>query len=525
MKRAVVLLLLVLSSSTAGATRAGFGDYVKAVRAIEEQRIEEATALVAQLQASAPDDVEVKFLAAHLAFLRGEYTRSLELLDALDDPRVRSEVNDLRPLVEGTLAATKGFVTKETPGGHFVIHYEPGRDDILVELAAEALEASYERIGEDLGWKPPAKVRVEILPRVSDLARVSTLSEKDIETSGTIALCKYNKLMIVTPRATLFGYPWLDTLAHEYTHFVVSRATHDRVPIWLHEGLAKFQESRWRAEPGADGLGRAHEHLLASALRKGRLITFEEMHPSMALLPSQEAAATAFAEVYSIVAWMQQKVGYEGVRAVMARIKDGRSERRAIAEVMGMPWEKVERQWKRHLRGLGLRLDPALSGRGAAARIRFDKTENDDENVGVEQIAEEKARKLARLGGILRARGHLGGAAIEYEKARQAAPEDRFIASKLARTYLELEEPARAVEVAGPLAADHEDAGPQATLGAAYLELGQPGKAIEHLIVAVRVSPFDPAVRCGLADAYAALGDEQRSVREKEACSLLRRGR
>ena len=41
---------------------------------------------------------------------------------------------------------------------------------------------------------------------------MSTLTEKEIETTGTIALCKYGKLMIVTPRATVFGYPWMDTL-------------------------------------------------------------------------------------------------------------------------------------------------------------------------------------------------------------------------------------------------------------------------------------------------------------------------
>jgi hypothetical protein len=42
------------------------------------------------------------------------------------------------------------------------------------------------------------------------------------------------------------GYPWLDTLAHEYTHFIVSRVSHNTVPIWFHEGLAKFEERRWR---------------------------------------------------------------------------------------------------------------------------------------------------------------------------------------------------------------------------------------------------------------------------------------
>ena len=55
--------------------------------------------------------------------------------------------------------------------------------------------------------------------------------------------------MVVSPRATIFGYPWMDTLAHEYTHLVVSRLAHDAVPVWLQEGLARLEQTRWRKGP------------------------------------------------------------------------------------------------------------------------------------------------------------------------------------------------------------------------------------------------------------------------------------
>src|SRR5262249_25675738 len=199
--------------------RTGFGDYVKAVRAPEEQRIDDARDLVAELAKAAPDDPEVQALEAQVAFLDGDYARAAGLLDKLTDPKLK----ELKPLVNETIAATKGMLHKDSP--HFSIFYQPGKDEVLVDLAAETLESAYATIGEDLGEKPKGKIRVEILPRVSDLARVSTLTEKEIETSGTIALCKYNKLMVVSPRATLFGYPWLDTMAHELTHYIIMRAT------------------------------------------------------------------------------------------------------------------------------------------------------------------------------------------------------------------------------------------------------------------------------------------------------------
>lgn len=524
MRRAVLLVVLALAIAPGRTLARGtFGEYLKVARAIEEWRYEDARAMLAELEKSAPDEPETRFWAAQLAFLDGDYARARNILEGIKDPSMKDLVRGLLPLVISTQEATAGFVSRESPGGHFVIWYQPGKDELIVDLAGEVLEAAWKTINEDLGYTPPGRVRVEILPRARDLARVSTLTEKDIETSGTIALCKYGKLMIVTPRATLFGYPWMDTLVHEYTHYVITRATNDRVPIWLHEGLAKFQESRWRAAPGAVGLGPTSEHLLATALKRGRLITFEEMHPSMAKLPSQEAAATAFAEVWSIVAWMHGKIGYPGIRTILGKIRDGRTERRAIAEVMGSPWDDVESAWRKHLRGLGLEPDPMLAGRHPPKRVRLKKSEGDEENVGLEQV-EERARKYARLGGMLRARGRLAAAAIEYQKALAIVPGDPFVAAKLARTYLELGQPQRAIEVAGPLAErDEDDAGPQTTLGLAYLELGDHARAETHLDAALRVSPFDPSVRCGLGEVYTALGRSALAEREQNACRALRR--
>src|SRR5690606_21850179 len=131
------------------------------------------------------------------------------------------------------------------------------------------------------------------------LANVSTLTVQEIETSGTIALCKFNRLMVTSPKALARGYSWLDTLAHELIHLVISEKSKNTVPIWLHEGLAKYSESLWRDGVPGLALDPASENLLASAVKKNDLVTFEQMHPSMAKLPSQEKTALAFAEVFT----------------------------------------------------------------------------------------------------------------------------------------------------------------------------------------------------------------------------------
>jgi hypothetical protein len=118
---------------------------------------------------------------------------------------------------------------------HFVFLYPKGKDAVLAPYALEALEAQRAALEKDLGHAPPGKVRVEVVNDAAELARVSTLSQKEIDQTGTIAICKFNKLMVTSPKALLRGYDWLDTLAHEYTHLVVTQTGHNSVPIWLQE--------------------------------------------------------------------------------------------------------------------------------------------------------------------------------------------------------------------------------------------------------------------------------------------------
>jgi tetratricopeptide (TPR) repeat protein len=526
--RRLALLLVLLLAHPAVAGKPSYGDYMKASRALNESRIDDAAAEIAELEARAPDAPEVVYLAAQLAFMRGDYARARKLLDKLGGKPARGLGDDLGPLVDGTLSATKGMVSRTSPGGHFVFFYQPGKDEALIELAGEALDLAWERVGDDLGWKPTQPVRVEIFPRASDLAKVSTLPLKAIETTGTIALSKYGKLMVVSPRGTLMGYPWIDTLVHEYVHLVVSNASADKCPVWLQEGLAKFEETRWRALPGEIGLDRTGQHLLASALKKGRLVTFEEMYPSMALLPTPEAAGTAYAEVHTFVTYVHGKGGYPALRLILAKLKDDKGDKRAIAEVMGDRWEAVETAWRKYLKALPLKLSPQVASHGIKKiKIKKGGAEPDD-NTGIDAIPEEKARKLARLGGLLRARGQLRAAAVEYEKALAIIGPggDPLLSSRLARTYLDLGQPDKAIAVLTALPdLEPDDAGPHTTLGVAYQATGNMVEAENHLLLAVRVQPFDPAVRCGLADIYGVTGRTALATRESFACALVKGGK
>lgn len=494
------------------------GDVIKAARFLQTSRLDDARALLADLESRSPDTVEVKWLRAELAFQTGDYAGAIKLLDKLPADAVDGLVGATRKLAMSTLSVTESFAETRSPKGHFVIRYAPGPDATIAELAGEVLDAAWETIGTDLGLKPSDPIRVELLGAPADLAKLSPLTEIEIETTGTIALSKYNKLMVVSPRATIFGYPWMDTLAHEYTHLVVSRFAHDTVPVWLQEGIARFEQTRWRRPPEIV-LSATEQALLATALKKGRLISFDEMHPSMAKLPSQEAAALAYAEVFTLVGWLHKKVGYPGLQAALVAQRDGKTARRAVAEALGTSWSGVEKEWRVHLKATD-RADHARPTRPGKP-IRFAKGGVDSENVGLEQV-NVRARKHARLGGMLRARGMAAAAAIEYEKALAAGGSDPFVAGKLARTLVDLGRHDRAIELATPLtAADDHDAVAAVTLGMARSARHEWREAISAFEQALRVSPFDPTTRCGLAEAYTQISDP-RAARERRACDELK---
>ena len=516
--------LATLQGPAAIAKNSAYGDYVSAADLLRDWRYDEARSRIAELEKRWPKTAETRYLKAEMAFLDGDYPAALELLDGMKSGEVDGHVGKLRALIESTHAVTRGHTKLVSGDGHFEIFYPPGKDEVIAELAGEVLEHAYRELGSDFDYHPAEKIRVEFLARPADLAQVSTLTEAEIETSGTIALCKYNKLMVVTPRATLFGYPWMDTLTHEYAHYVISRASHDEVPVWLHEGLARFEQDRWRS-PTTGALSPSDAHLLATALRHKQLIPFKKMHPSMALLPSQEAVALAFAEVHTMVTYLHEQVGYAGLRRIIVKIREGRGANRAVAEVLDMRWPKVEKGWKSYLRAANLKPSKTISGHARAPRIRFRKGGEDSENIGVDAIASEAARKHTRLGGLLRSRNMSEAAAIEYEKALAVgADDDPFVIGKLARTYLELQRYERAVELAEQaLAANEHDAAAASTLGQAHLALGSFADASAAFESALRVSPFDPAVRCSLAEIYAQRQEIARAAREQRACQLLRR--
>ncbi len=513
----VALSLAAWPVAGAGAVEGDAGPAMPALRrtiaALDDEDVPTARALIEPVLKERPDDRAVLTVAGLVRFYEQRYDDAIALLEKGGFPT--GSTNYL------ALARAAREITKDheyAEGEHFVVSYPRGKDEVLVPYVLDALEAQRRALEADLGWAPPGKVTIEFLNDTRELARVSTLTEEEIKTSGTIALCKFNKLMVVSPKALVKGYDWLDTAAHEFTHYVVTARTRNNTPIWLHEGIAKYSETRWRGSGGE--LSALAAGQLRRALQRNQLVTFEQMHPSMAKLPSQEMAALAFAEVMVAVEYLQSRGGRPLMNRILDLVQQGVPAEKAVAQALGVPFETFLADWRRYMAARPL----PEGGDAGVEKLRF---KGDPKHGGTHSewsaIPDEKARGFARLGEIFRERGRWSAARIEYAKAISRVGKgipvlsDKFAISAMMSGHDEEAEGAlvEAVRRHPRYAALH--------LHLARLHIKNKGwsQAKEQLLLANAVDPFDPEIHAGLAAVDEAQGDAGAASREKRFAQLL----
>ncbi len=485
---------------------------LEALHLLAAEDVDGARAILDPLLARAPTDPSSKLAAGVLRFFEQRYGEAIELIESV---RAGDPAGYLS-LARAAREVTKDHVRLESD--HFVVSHPPGKDEVLVPYLVDALERQRGVLAASLGYAPEGKLAVEIVRDVRELARLTTLTETEIRTTGTVAVCKFNKLMMLSPKALLKGYDWLDTAAHEYTHLVLTRKSRNLAPIWLQEGLAKWFEDEWRN--GTSPLSPVEAAMVRNAVEQNRLVTFDEMHPSLAKLPSQEKAALAYAEVVLAIERIVERSGPQALSRILDLVAAGRDAGAAVAEVVGVPFERFLADWRQHMAARPL-------PRGGDLHLRRLRFRDDPKQRGtwVEwmEIPDEKARGFARLGELLRGRGRFAAARVEYGKAYERVGAKVPI---LADQYALAAMMSGAEELAAKVLAEAIGWNPDYAalhvhLARLLVKRQEFGAARDHLLAANRQDPFDPEIHAGLARALAALGDPGGASREERFAKIL----
>jgi len=467
-----------------------------------------AQVLLQQYQDRYPRTSRVIELEVLAQFYAGDYEAAADgIAELRQEPRSATALGGLADVILDTYETTQNYETFTHE--NFEVRYASGPDELLVPYAIDALKAATEALEIELGVKMVSPVRLEIYPDAESLAGVSTLSVEAIRTTGTIALCKWGRLMIASPGALMHGYPWLDTIVHEYVHLLLTKATLDQSPVWLQEGLAKFLETRWRQDEASLRHDPAASQLLHDAAAADELLGFNQLHPSIALLPTQEAASLAFAQVSSFIELYYREHGREGVQQALRRVGDGEDARKALAGVAGVSWKTLEKRWKSELSK-----EPRPPSARLMPRYLSGEATEQDELAGVEL---ERARNYVRLGDLLWTRSRPAAASVEYSKAHKAAPADPVVASRYARSAIAGGRPHEAL---APLKRTLEryptHAPALSSLATALFRTSNLEDARDAANQAIAQNPFDPQPHCILSKLAVPQAEHEQSV-----CSRL----
>lgn len=177
--------------------------------ALDELRVEQAEPAIEALATAYPDDAEVRWERAMLRFVRGDYAGAARdgAASVVRANRLRSAAERVQiyRLMWATHEVTRHQIEQRSRDGRYIVRFSPGPDRVLAHYALETMRAADEAMQRELGVEVPGPIRVEIYPTAATLAQVSSLTVEEIERTGTIALCKWDRLMITSPRALVRG--------------------------------------------------------------------------------------------------------------------------------------------------------------------------------------------------------------------------------------------------------------------------------------------------------------------------------
>ena len=531
-----LLVASALPARAAAAAPAQEGSLLgRAEEELEAWNIEGAAAILEQMTAQDPQSPQTLWLRGRVLFEQGKYA---EADQAFGEAEQKGDANlgQDRKLARAAADEVRGASVHES--AHFILKTKADKDALLAPYLLDALEHAYAALTKDLGYAPPNKVRVEVYDSAQALARVSPLSVAEIKASGTIALCKYNRLMITSPRALLRGYPWLDTVSHEFVHYLVTRKGRGTVPIWLQEGLAKFLETRWRGEPGLSDDDQSLA-LLTRAAKTNTLIPFAAMHPSIAKLPTQEKAQLAFAEVEAAVRLLYLRGGQAALTELVAAMGNGFTDEQAVAQAYGKSFPQFEADWRADVaKPREAKVPAALLATGAAKIVRpaaahrlvfkDDAKRGDDSPAGAApdvsaEPGSAEAKRAVRLAELMLARHRFGAAAVEYGRARRLILPSHLPVVERRYAFAEIQlgkfpEAEEALQIA--TRSDPSDETAQVLLASVLLERADTAGAGAALEQAVAEDPFDPALHLAWLKLAKKLNDPKLEAREQNALAL-----
>ncbi len=413
----------------------------RSLNAAHEHIIDHSFAKAAEELASSRvgDGPVVRLERGRLALFEERCDEAAKLLIAADVAPI-ADAKDLLEIAQGCARVTAATPQRFDAASNIAIRFQDPDDEALYPLLLETAIAAKAMLSKELGVDWPSTLRITVVRDHLSLSAMTGLPYESARTTGTVAVAKWGRVTLLSPRAPRHGYSFRDTLTHELTHLAVTRATADRAPLWLQEGLAKRQEIRWRPAGPYDARI-SPEAVAKRGETLGLTLPLDRLGPSIAMLPSADQAVVVFAEVTSFVKYLFASQPEGTVAKVLLAL---RNEPEPLAGHNADAGAASTGAGAASTAASG-RVEAAMKAATGAGLVEWDKrwhawlaTQNAplSATIGLQQKPDpslEPVGEKSRLATLLLARGHAAAAQVELAAIAGKAEDDPALRTLRAR--------------------------------------------------------------------------------------------
>lgn len=227
------------------------------------------------------------------------------------------------------------FTWRSLADGNLRINWHTG-DQTFGQTALDLARQILPQLNQSIAAPLPPQVEVYVYSNIEQVQSALQLAGRAWQ--GGQARPDLGVVLIAVPPGTDAALQLRRELAHELTHLLVYQATgsgYTYVPRWLDEGLAVLNE------PSPDP---AYQLALEAAFRANRLLPIETLCAPFA--SDAAAAQLAYAQSQSLVRFIRERYGNEGLRRLLAAYRDGAGCAAGVERGLGVSLGALELDWR-----------------------------------------------------------------------------------------------------------------------------------------------------------------------------------
>lgn len=247
--------------------------------------------------------------------------------------KVKALLVEEGPATEALLGEGESVVV-EGPG--WTIRYPLRADTALLKTMAKTISVAKERLAETVGALPHT-IPIEVYMSAEELRRASPAAESFATWmagvyDGVVRVAIGDEVLPEPPFLVLL-------LTHEVAHAALAQAAGGSCPAWLDEGAAQCV---------AQNLPLRALNRLREAARAEALIPLKVLEAPFQLLEKKPLVDLAYAQSFSVVSFLEETVGWEGIRNLLGSLAGGLPAEAAL-EALGWPYPRLEAAWQASL--------------------------------------------------------------------------------------------------------------------------------------------------------------------------------